>query len=131
MSNKSTFSKAFNKHFFEFLDDMSNIFPENDDIKVAKKSFETIKRLNTTAIIKAWYLHVYLPYKDVIDDNNIDFFIQKDYSNELSGVNKGGDILNMIDKIRKPISEMGESNKSHCAKYIQNLSKLSFMYTSH
>tara|TARA_B110000285_G_C14926205_1_gene515111 strand:+ start:381 stop:776 length:396 start_codon:yes stop_codon:yes gene_type:complete len=130
MSNKSTFSKAFNKHFFEFLDDMSNIFPENDDIKVAKKSFETIKRLNTTAIIKAWYLHVYLPYKDVIDDNNIDFFIQKDYSNELSGVNKGGDILNMIDKIRKPISEMGESNKSHCAKYIQNLSKLSFMYTS-
>ena len=110
---------------------MSNIFPENDDIKVAKKSFETIKRLNTTAIIKAWYLHVYLPYKDIIDDNNIDFFIQKDYSNELSGVNKGGDILNMIDKIRKPISEMGESNKSHCAKYIQNLSKLSFMYTSH
>ena len=130
MNNKSTFSKAFNKHFFEFLDDMSNIFPENDDIKVAKKSFETIKRLNTTAIIKAWYTHVYSPYKDIIDNNNIDFFIQKDYSNELTGVSKANDILAMIDKIRNPISEMGETNKLHCAKYIQNLSKLSFMYAS-
>jgi hypothetical protein len=130
MNNKSTFSKAFNKHFFEFLDDMSNIFPENDDIKVAKKSFDTIKRLNTTAIIKAWYTHVYSPYKDIIDNNNIDFFIQKDYSNELTGVSKANDILAMIDKIRNPISEMGETNKLHCAKYIQNLSKLSFMYAS-
>jgi hypothetical protein len=130
MNSKSSFTKGFNKHFFEFLEDMSNIFPENDDIKLAKKSFETIQRLNTTAIIKAWNVHVYLPYKDAIDNKNIDFFIQKDYSKDLEGVNKSNDILMMIDKIRKPISEMGETNKSHCAQYIQNLSKLSFMYNS-
>ena len=56
--------------------------------------------------------------------------LNKDYSQELSGVNKGGDIIKMIDNIRKPISEMDDQNKQHCAKYIQNLSKLSTLYNS-
>jgi hypothetical protein len=33
MSDKSTVLRAFNKHFFEFLDDVSAVYPENMDIK--------------------------------------------------------------------------------------------------
>ena len=130
MKDKATVSKAFNKHFFDFLDDIMNIFPGKEEIVYAKKTFETIKKLNTTAIIKVWYPQVYSPYKEYIDVGNIDYFINKDYSQELSGVNKGGDIIKMIDNIRKPISEMDDQNKQHCAKYIQNLSKLSTLYNS-
>lgn len=130
MKDKATVSKAFNKHFFDFLDDILNIFPGKEEIVYAKKTFETIKKLNTTAIIKVWYPQVYSPYKEYIDVGNIDYFINKDYSQELSGVNKGGDIIKMIDNIRKPISEMDDQNKQHCAKYIQNLSKLSTLYNN-
>ena len=130
MKDKATVSKAFNKHFFDFLDDILNIFPGKEEIVYAKKTFETIKKLNTTAIIKVWYPQVYSPYKEYIDVGNIDYFINKDYSQELSGVNKGGDIIKMIDNIRKPISEMDDQNKEHCAKYIQNLSKLSTLYNN-
>ena len=130
MKDKATVSKAFNKHFFDFLDDILNIFPGKEEIVYAKKTFETIKKLNTTAIIKVWYPQVYSPYKEYIDVGNIDYFINKDYSQELSGVNKGGDIIKMIDNIRKPISEMDDQNKQHCANYIQNLSKLSTLYNS-
>ena len=130
MKDKATVSKAFNKHFFDFLDDILNIFPGKEEIVYAKKTFETIKKLNTTAIIKVWYPQVYSPYKEYIDVGNIDYFINKDYSQEFSGVNKGCDIIKMIDNIRKPISEMDDQNKQHCAKYIQNLSKLSTLYNS-
>lgn len=130
MKDKATVSKAFNKHFFDFLDDILNIFPGKEEIVYAKKTFETIKKLNTTAIIKVWYPQVYVPYKEYIDVGNIDYFINKDYSQELSGINKGSDIIKMIDNIRKPISEMNDQNKQHCAKYIQNLSKLSTLYNS-
>ena len=91
---------------------------------------DTIKKLNATAIIKSWYTHVYVPYNEVIESGDIDFFINKDYSKELSDVSKGGDIIKMIDKIRSPIANMEKDNKSHCAKYIQNLTKLSMVYQS-
>jgi hypothetical protein len=40
MSDKSTILKTFNTHFFDFLDDIISIFPENTDIKTARKSFD-------------------------------------------------------------------------------------------
>jgi hypothetical protein len=130
MKDKASVSKAFNKLFFDFLEDIKTIFPENNDITYAKNSFETIKRLNTTALIKAWYLHVYSQYSSEIDSGDVEFFINKDYSQDLAKVSKGGDIIKMIDKIRGPISEMEPVNKEHCAKYIQKLSKLSNLYNS-
>jgi hypothetical protein len=128
MNDKASVSKAFNKHFFDFLDDILGIFPDKEEIIYAKNAFQTIKKLNTTAIIKVWYPQVYLPYSEHIDVGNIDYFINKDYSEDISNINKASDIVKMIDNIRKPISDMDETNKQHCAKYIQNLSKLSSVY---
>ena len=43
MKDKASVSKAFNKHFFEFLEDILVVFPDNTEIKYAKKSFEYTK----------------------------------------------------------------------------------------
>jgi hypothetical protein len=128
MSDKSTLLRAFNTHFFEFLDDLLVVFPDNKEISYAKTSFETIKRANPTAIIKSWYNFVFLPYKDIIDNGNLTFFIDKDYGSDLSHLNRSEDIIKMIDNIRNPIREMDETNKTHALKYAQNLSKLSDLY---
>jgi len=130
MADKSTLMRAFNKHFFDFLDDIINIYPENNEIKYARTSFDTIKRANPTLILKAWYTFVYQPYKDVIDAGNIDFFFEKDYGGDLANLANSNDIMKMIDKIRAPIKAMDDSNKAHSAKYIQNLSKLSTAYSA-
>lgn len=128
MKDKSTVSKAFNKHFFDFLSDLQGIFPDSKEIMFAKTSFETIKRLNTTAIIKAWYTGVNLQYGNEISEGNIDFFINKDYSADLADVNKNDEIMKMIERIRVPISTTTDVNKEHCLKYLQNLNKLSIAY---
>jgi hypothetical protein len=128
MSDKTTISRAFNSHFFEFIDDILRIFPENRELKDAKTAFELFKKFNPTSIIKAWQTFVYTPYKDVIEQGNITFFFDKDYRTDLDHIHNSGEIMKIIDKIREPIKNMGDSNKAHSTKYIQNLSKLSLLY---
>jgi len=130
MTDKSTILRTFNKHFFDFLDDIKGILPENKEISYAITSFDMIKRANPTIIIKAWHSNVFLPYKDVIDNGDLSFFIEKDYGSELAHINKSEEILKMINNIRRPIKDMDETNKTHSLKYIQNLCKLSEIYSN-
>jgi hypothetical protein len=130
MTDKTTLLRAFNNHFFEFIDDVIAIFPEKTDLLFTKTSFQTIKQANPTAIVKAWYKFVYTPYSQVIDAGDITFFFEKDYSADLEGVNNSQSIMSMIDSFRQPVREMGDVNKDHARKYIQNLSKLSNLYSA-
>ena len=50
--------------------------------------------------------------------------------NELQNIPNGKEIMKVIDKIRRPIGQMDETNKNHCAEYILKLSKLSEIYAS-
>jgi len=128
MSDKTTILRAFNTHFFAFVDDIISIFPELIDLQQSKVSFETMKRANPTAIIKAWYRWVYLPYITVIQSGDITFFFKKDYSSDLAHLKNSDNIMTIINSLRDPIGQMSETNKAHSMKYIQNLCKLSIMY---
>jgi hypothetical protein len=130
MTDKSTLLKAFNKHLFDFVDDIISIIEDNKDIVHAKSSLETIKRANPTMIIKIWYNFVYVPYKDIIDGGNMNFFLEKDYGNDIQKVANSDEILKIIEKLRNPIKDMSDVNKEHSMKFIQNLSKLSMMYNT-
>tara|TARA_B100001175_G_C19443956_1_gene607728 strand:- start:732 stop:1127 length:396 start_codon:yes stop_codon:yes gene_type:complete len=126
--DKSTVLKAFNNHLFEFIDDVISAFPDNNDIKTTKTFFELTKKGNVTLLIKAWYTHVYIPYNDILAADNLEFFITKDYSQDISNLPNMSEILVSIDKIRNPIKEMSDENKQHSLKYLKNLNKLSKMY---
>ena len=128
MSDKSTILKTFNSQFFDYLTDVITIFPENMDLINAKKSFETIKRLNVTAIIKVWYNYIFIPYQEVIESGNISFFLEKDYQKDLSILSNSSEILKIIDTLRDQLRTMGETNQMHSMKYIQLLTRLSDIY---
>ena len=130
MTDKSSINKAFNTLIFNFLDDIISIYPEQVEISTAKTSLMTLKQMNPTIVTKSWYKMVYVPYKDVIDAGDITFFFEKDYNSELQNIPNGKEIMKVIDKIRRPISQMDETNKNHCAEYILKLSKLSEIYAS-
>lgn len=130
MADKSTLLRTFNTHLFEFLDDIIRIFPDNMDIQTAKLSFQTIKKANPTAIVKVWYTHLYIPYREQIDRGDIHFFFQKDYAEDLSPLANSKEIIKIIDTLREPVSNMNETEQGFTVKYLQNLSKLSILYSS-
>jgi len=128
MNDKSTVLKAFNNHFIDFIQDVSNIFPENDDIKSTKTALEFLKKANPSSIVKAWHYFVYAQYKDVIQSGDITFFFDKDYKDDLNHMKNSNEIMKAIDKIREPVKQMSDENKAHTMKYIQNLCRLSDVY---
>jgi len=126
--NKSTILKAFNTHFFEFIDDIIQLLPENGDIVSAKLSAMMIKKVNPTIIIKTWYKYIYKPYFNEINNGDLNYFFEKDYNLDLQHLSNSSEIIQIINNIRCPIRDMNEINKEHTKKYIQNLTKLSILY---
>lgn len=128
-SDKSTLLRTFNIHFFEFLDDLIRILPENVEVLTARKTFGTIKHANPTAIIKVWYAQIYLPYSETIDAGDLSFFYDKNYLSDVGHLACADKVMSVIDSIRDPIRNMSDVNKEHTKKYLQNLSKLSTFWS--
>jgi len=120
--------KAFNEHFTEFVNDIHSIFPDDNDILLAKNSFTAIRKANPKLIIKIWRTYIVSKYQDVIEEGNIDFFINKDYTNDLVDTGNTRQITDAIDRLRNPIKLMTPEDQAKTMKYIQNLSKLSVIY---
>jgi hypothetical protein len=130
MSNKSSLLTAFNEHFIEFLNDVQSVFPTDPDILAAKNSLSLIRKANPKLFIKAWVSYVVGKYQNMIEEGNIDFFIHKDYAEDLVDTENQSKIIEGIDRLRKPISTLTKENQQKVMKYLQNLNKLAMMYES-
>ena len=115
---------AFNEHFFEFINDIQEIFPDDHDLLVSKNSLMIVRKANPKMIVKIWNAYVVGKYKSEIEAGNLDFFINKDYSSDFINANNSDKIIEAIDRFRQPIKNMSEQNKLKSIKYIQNLTKL-------
>ena len=119
---------AFNDHFVDFISDIQSVFPENADVLTAKNSLMMIRKANPKMIIKIWKSNIVDKYKRQIEEGDISFFIEKDYSNDLSRAEYSDKIMEGIDRLRQPIKEMAPDNRAKTMKYIQNLTKLCILY---
>jgi hypothetical protein len=129
-SNKSILLKSFNKQFFDFIDDIISIMPDNRELQKSKVYFTTVKQANPSILVKIWYQNILGPYKSVIESGDIQFFLDKDYTQDLKDIPHATEVIKVIDtSIRNPIKEMDQQNKKQCVKYIQLLSKISEAYS--
>ena len=129
MADKTTLLRTFNTLYFQFLEELISIFPENIDIKSSKTFFEITKKANPSLLIKIWQTYVSGPYGETLANGDLDYFINKDYSEDLVNLNNAADILKAIDKLRAPIKVLSEENKKHSLDYLQKLNKLSDAYS--
>ena len=59
---------------------------------------------------------------------NIEFFINKNYTDDLKDIENSSTILTKIDTLREPIKQLSSENMKKTIQYIQNLSKLCNLY---
>ena len=115
---------AFNDHFVEFVTDVQNVFPDDVDLLTAKNSLIAIRKVNPKMIVKIWNIYIVNKYSKEIEEGNIDFFINKDYSSDVSSAANSDKIMESINRLREPIKNMNPDNQAKVMKYIQNLTKL-------
>ena len=117
----------FNDHFVEFLTDIHNVFPDDTDILTAKNSLVAIRKANPKLIVRIWLKYVANPYQDRIIAGDVNFFIEKDYTKDLTRSGNADQIMECIDRLRDPVKQMTPDNQAKTMKYIQNLCKLANM----
>lgn len=116
---------VFNDHFIEFVTDIHNVFPEDPDILTAKNALIAVRKANPKMIVKIWNAYIVGKYKSEIEAGNLDFFINKDYSQDIASAANSDKIMESINRLRDPIKQMSTENQDKVMKYIQNLTKLS------
>jgi len=131
MNNKHTpvILKAFNKQLTEFIEDLLLIFPGEKDVIVLSTFMKTVMMGKPRKILEVWYNYITLKYKDQILNGEMDYFLNKDYSEDLQNASSN-EALDAIDKLRNQIKMAfnNESNKESTIKYMQNLIKLTDLY---
>jgi hypothetical protein len=120
--------KAFNNHFMEFVEDISNYFNDSLEIKTTANALKAIRKANPKLIINIWNDNIVTKYNEEIEAGNITFFLDKEYGNDLQEMDNKNNVLMAIDKLRKPIKSMPKVDQEKSMKYIQNLSKLCKLY---
>ena len=84
-----------------------------------------LTKTNPRLIMESWNMYISTPYKEPIDNGDISFFINKDYSVDVTMTDS---ISNFIERLRGYVRNMTEENQQKSMKYIQNLSNLSKLY---
>tara|TARA_B100001057_G_scaffold369677_1_gene373398 strand:- start:34 stop:435 length:402 start_codon:yes stop_codon:yes gene_type:complete len=127
---KNKYLSAFNSQLNELLEEILKIFPGHIDIIDLKNKLITVRRLNPSIIIKLWHKYIYVPYFDIIEKGDFNYFFTKDYSHDIRYLDdsKQKRIINSINAIKGPIQEMDENNKEISMLYVSNISKLSHLY---
>jgi hypothetical protein len=126
--DKTELLSAFNNHLNDFFMDVSKIFPDNSDIKVAHTTLITIRKINPKLVIKIWMDQITNQYRSEIEAGDINFFIERSYTEDLNNIDQASIILEKIDTLRDPIRKMGDNNKKKTTEYIQNLTKICDLY---
>lgn len=120
----SNILSAFNDHFIDFVNDIHGVFPDDVDILTTKNALTAIRKANPKMIVKIWDAFIVSKYKEEIEAGNLEFFINKDYSQDISNASNSDKIMESIDRLRQPVKNMGPENQAKVMKYIQNLTKL-------
>jgi hypothetical protein len=122
--------KLFNDHLTDFVDDVCLLFPEDVELLSAKNSLLAIKKVNPKIVVKMWQTHIGERYKEHIAAGNFEFFIEKDYVDDVSDSCYSDKIINAINRLREPIRLMNADNREKTMLYIQNLTNIAAMYAA-
>ena len=87
--------KAFTGHLIEFANEIRNVFPNDSHLRTSGIFLEGLVKINPKSIIIGWKECVNDLYKDQILKGDLDYFINKDYNEDLEGSdNKGKSFKN-------------------------------------
>ena len=125
--NNKTYLSSFNDHFEEMIEDVKRIFPEDKDIKNVHAYLNGIMSVNIGKIHKIFRKNVIDVYRNHIINDDIDFFLNRDYSNEVSE-NYKDTINDKLEILKVTIRKMDKSEQNKILQYLKNLIILSDLY---
>jgi len=129
---KNSILKAFINHLTDFYDDLDKVFPKNIELRNGRTWIDLTKRINPRLLIIGWKEFLNDTYYHQIIGGKVDFFLNKDYNEELKryndGKNNNQSYKDYVEDIKIKYMSMEGENQQKTLKYIQNLCKLAEIY---
>ena len=124
---QKTLKELFCNQLLEFMDDILTLFPNNLDLKTGKTFIVGLTKVSKRKLIGIWKTSVVDIYEDAIMNGDKEYFINKDYSQDLGegGTDK---MMSVVEDIRGLIRNTSEENKNKAIGYLQNLTKICKLY---
>lgn len=124
---QKSLKEVFCNQLLEFIDDILRVFPNNLDLKTGKTFIVGLTKVSKKKLIGIWKSSVVDVYEKEIMSGDKEYFINKDYSEDLG---EGGtdNMMNVVEDIRMLIRNTSEENKDKAIKYLQNLTKICKLY---
>lgn len=127
--NKTHILKIFKIQLKQFITEVIEWFPEEDDIKSLNTIVLTFCKYNPLKLIEIWNYYISMPYMEMINKGDFNYFENKNYSNDLKDLKGNANyVLQSYNKMRTSISKLSNDKKLMAMKYTQILSKLSSIY---
>ena len=124
---QKTLKQLFCTQLIEFMDDIISIFPNNLDLKTGKTFIVGLTKVSKKKLIGIWKTSVVDVYEEAILKGDKEYFINKDYSEDLGEV--GTDkMMSVIEDVRALMRKTSEKNKEKAMKDLQNLTKICKLY---
>ncbi len=125
MDHKYEIIQEFNNDIDSFLEFLKILAPSNMKQKIIQ--IEMFKHANKISPIEYFSIYVF-PYKKYIDDNDVEYFLNKDLI-EMNGKEEVANDFKMIEEIIKSIwTKLSKDNKDCCIKHLKILMDSSVEY---
>lgn len=126
--SKKIMLKTFNKELIEFFNFIYTILP-TEEIECLNTFMTMFIKYNPTQVIYLWEYYVAKPYIDDINKGQLEYFENKDYSNDVRDLKEDAQyVLESYNNIKNSISKLDKKIKKKTMGYVQRLSKLSLIY---
>ena len=123
--------KLFNKNYFELLEFMKLYSNKNPHFNNFYTKNYYMKKANIKIFIKTWNNVIYQKYGVEIMNNNVSFFLEKDFNDELNNatnLNKEYKLDDCIKYMKSIYSTMDKKITDVFIKYIRDLTILTDLY---
>ena len=121
MNSKVNIVEIFNNKLNEFLNDLIKIH-DDSDLFAFKTSLKMLICVDSKKPIRMFNKHVSIPYSERIVNTDDEFFLEKDYMDDVESVGKDVDFnYGLVNKIKEFWKDMTDTNKEIVWKYLNLL----------
>jgi hypothetical protein len=121
MNSKVNIVEIFNNKLNEFLNDLIKIH-DDSDLFAFKTSLKMLICVDSKKPIRMFNKHVSIPYSERIVNTDDEFFLEKDYMDDVESVGKDVDFnYGLVNKIKEFWKDMTDANKEIVWKYLNLL----------
>ena len=107
---QKTLKQLFCTQLIEFMDDVLRIFPNNLYLKTGKTFIVCLTKVSKKKLVSIWKTSVVDIYEELIMNGDKEYFINKDYSEDL-GEGRTDKMMNVIEDVRILMRKTSEENK--------------------